>query len=54
MSNTKERFCTKCKTKLKKLIGKGNGIVFKGSGFYCKDYPKNKKDKNGNTFKKEN
>jgi predicted nucleic acid-binding Zn ribbon protein len=31
--------CPKCKAmKLKRRIGKGAGIIFKGSGFYCTDY----------------
>ena len=31
--------CPKCKKlKLRKLIGKGGGIIFKGSGFYTTDY----------------
>jgi len=31
--------CPKCgKRKLKRLIGAGAGILFKGSGFYCTDY----------------
>lgn len=30
--------CQICKTPLKKLIGAGAGIIFKGSGFYCTDY----------------
>jgi putative FmdB family regulatory protein len=28
----------KCKGKVKRLIGKGSGIIFKGSGFYATDY----------------
>jgi len=28
----------KCKGKVKRLIGKGGGIIFKGSGFYATDY----------------
>lgn len=33
------RKCPKCKKrKLKRLIGSGSGIIFKGSGFYCNDY----------------
>ncbi len=38
---------TKCPTcgkeKLKKMIGVGGGLIFKGSGFYQTDYVKNKK-----------
>ncbi len=30
--------CKKCKGKLKRLIGSGAGIIFKGSGFYETDY----------------
>jgi len=33
------RKCPACgKTALKRLIGTGAGIIFKGSGFYCTDY----------------
>ena len=30
--------CPKCGGILKRLIGKGAGIIFKGSGFYATDY----------------
>ena len=31
--------CPECgKDSLHRLIGKGIGIIFKGSGFYCTDY----------------
>ena len=30
--------CIHCKGKVKRLIGAGAGIIFKGSGFYCTDY----------------
>ncbi len=30
--------CPKCGGKVKKLIGAGAGIIFKGSGFYVTDY----------------
>ena len=34
--------CPKCgKRKLRRLIGMGAGIIFKGSGFYSTDYKKN-------------
>lgn len=29
---------TKCKGKVKRLIGTGAGLIFKGSGFYITDY----------------
>jgi len=33
------RKCPQCGTiSLKRLIGSGAGIIFKGSGFYCTDY----------------
>jgi putative FmdB family regulatory protein len=30
--------CPKCSGKLKRLVGSGAGIIFKGSGFYQTDY----------------
>ena len=33
--------CQECGGKLKRLIGTGAGIIFKGSGFYETDYKKN-------------
>ena len=35
--------CPKCGKKIKRLIGSGSGIIFKGSGFYATDYRKSKK-----------
>ena len=35
--------CPECKGKVKRLIGAGAGILFKGSGFYITDYKKNGK-----------
>ncbi|MBN2039215.1 MAG: hypothetical protein JW864_04180 [Spirochaetes bacterium] len=32
--------CKKCGGKVRKLIGAGAGIIFKGSGFYVNDYKK--------------
>lgn len=38
--------CPECKKmKLKKLIGSGGALIFKGSGFYCNDYRKVEKKK---------
>ena len=34
--------CPKCHGKVKRLIGAGAGIIFKGSGFYETDYKKKK------------
>lgn len=30
--------CPKCSSSVKRLIGSGAGIIFKGSGFYATDY----------------
>ena len=30
--------CPKCRGKIKRLLGAGAGILFKGSGFYATDY----------------
>ena len=39
MSEEPLRKCPECgKPKLRRLIGPGAAIVFKGSGFYCTDY----------------
>ena len=32
--------CPKCNKSVKRLIGSGAGIIFKGSGFYATDYRK--------------
>ena len=32
--------CPECNGAVKRLIGAGAGIIFKGSGFYCTDYRK--------------
>jgi len=32
--------CPKCGKSVKRLIGKGAGIIFKGPGFYATDYRK--------------
>ena len=44
--------CPKCHNKVRRLIGSGSGIIFKGTGFYATDYRKkappgadNKQDK---------
>ena len=30
--------CPECKGEVKRLIGSGSGLIFKGSGFYATDY----------------
>jgi putative FmdB family regulatory protein len=40
------RKCPSCSGKhLKRLIGAGSGVIFKGSGFYVNDYGKGKTKK---------
>jgi len=40
MSDLPLQECPKCKGKVKRLIGTGSGLIFKGSGFYITDYKK--------------
>ncbi len=39
-SMTEERIkrCPECRGKVRRLLGTGAGIIFKGSGFYATDY----------------
>ena len=37
--------CPKCGGSVRRLIGAGAGIIFKGSGFYVTDYRKNPSNK---------
>jgi len=42
---TRLKKCPRCKElALIRLIGKGSGLIFKGNGFYCNDYPKEGKN----------
>lgn len=45
MLDKSKRYCPYCGKQVVKQIGRGSGIIFKGNGFYSKDYPKNKKGK---------
>jgi len=38
MSDKPLRKCPECKGKVKRLLGTGAGVIFKGSGFYETDY----------------
>lgn len=38
MNDALVKICPKCKGKVKRLIGSGAGLIFKGSGFYSTDY----------------
>ena len=45
MSDDRLTDCSKCgKPELKRLIGKGTGVIFKGTGFYCTDYKRSPAD----------
>ncbi len=50
MNDAPLKECPKCGQKVRRLIGSGMGIIFKGTGFYHTDY-KNKSS--GNTAKKD-
>ncbi|HIE35710.1 MAG TPA: zinc ribbon domain-containing protein [Candidatus Omnitrophica bacterium] len=44
--------CPQCKGMLKRLIGAGCGLIFKGSGFFITDYKRNfSKDKKDTSSK---
>ncbi len=40
MSSEADTECPECGGKVRRLIGSGAGIIFKGSGFYQTDYKK--------------
>jgi putative FmdB family regulatory protein len=45
MTSRIKRKCPECgKKKLVRLIGKGSAVIFRGEGFYCNDYSKDKKE----------
>jgi putative FmdB family regulatory protein len=35
--------CPVCGGRVERMIGQGNGLIFKGSGFYATDYKKQQK-----------
>ena len=50
--------CPKCGGKVRRLIGKGSAVIFKGSGFYATDYrseeyKKKVKEEKGETKKED-
>ncbi|MBL7158617.1 MAG: zinc ribbon domain-containing protein [Candidatus Omnitrophica bacterium] len=45
MSDELLKKCPECKGAIKRLIGRGAGIIFKGSGFYATDYKKSEPKK---------
>lgn len=40
MSSDPLSVCPECEGKLRRKIGSGGALIFKGSGFYCTDYKK--------------
>lgn len=42
MSDKPRKFCPKCRKPVRRIIGTGSGIIFKGAGFYATDYRKGK------------
>lgn len=38
MSDDPVRSCPECGAPVKRMIGAGGGVIFKGSGFYATDY----------------
>lgn len=38
MSDPPRKRCPKCRGKVRRLIGAGAGLLFKGNGFYTTDY----------------
>jgi putative FmdB family regulatory protein len=41
--------CPKCHKEVKRLIGTGAAVIFKGSGFYATDYRKSAKGESAKT-----
>jgi putative FmdB family regulatory protein len=42
MADAPLKKCPKCSKLVRRLIGSGSGIIFKGPGFYATDYRKGK------------
>ncbi len=40
MSDLPVKLCPECGGKVKRVIGTGGGVIFKGAGFYANDYAK--------------
>jgi len=52
MTEKHVKTCPACKGKVKRLIGGGGGILFKGSGFYQTDYRSSSYQKKAESEKK--
>ncbi len=44
MSDAPLTKCAECDGKIRRLVGGGSGLIFKGSGFYLTDYAKKSKN----------
>jgi len=51
MSDKPLEKCPKCGADVRRLIGRGSGIIFKGSGFYETDYKRKPCEKSGSSDK---
>ena len=38
MTSSPEVVCEACGRRMKRMIGGGSGIIFKGTGYYCTDF----------------
>ena len=47
MSDSPVEICPECGGKVKRIIGTGGGVIFKGSGFYVNDYGKKSDSSSG-------
>jgi len=45
MSESHIKKCPECGGNVRRLVGGGSGLIFKGSGFYLTDYVKGKEQK---------
>jgi len=54
MSENPIKECPECNGAVRRLVGGGTGLIFKGSGFYLTDYVKNKKSKSDSPIKSKN
>ncbi len=51
MTDEPVKTCPNCKQPVRRLIGAGSGVIFKGAGFYATDYRKPKPQKNSQVAK---
>ena len=51
MSESHIKECPECGGNVRRLVGGGSGLIFKGSGFYLTDYVKGKEQKKSSSEK---